>query len=186
MERASLHEAAPFFLIVPAQCEDLLPALEGMQVYRLKDMSGHPEDSPRVWEGANEGTGQGGEGLEGVLKAMGISRKARGYAYLQAAVEAVAQDPSLTIALTKRLYPDIAARYGVTAFGVERGIRYAVETAWSRSDAGTLERLLGEPIKGKPTNGEFIAGLVHLLEEEGRDCPQSAWQRGERGTGKNG
>src|SRR5699024_3705260 len=60
-------------------------------------------------------------------------------------------------------------------FGVERGIRYAVETAWSRSDAGTLERLLGEPIKGKPTNGEFIAGLVHLLEEEGRDCPQSAW-----------
>lgn len=186
MEQTSPNTAAPFFLILPAQCEDLLPALEGMRVYRLRGMSGQGEDLKRGREGGARTAAPGGAGLEGMLKALGISKRARGYAYLQAAAEAVARDPSLTIALTKRLYPDIAARYGTTPFGVERGIRYAVETAWSRSDAGTLERLLGESVKGKPTNGEFIAGLAHLLEEEGLGRGESAWARSERGTEKNG
>ena len=161
---------------MPAQCESLLATLEGVQVYRLAGMPGQEQDPAHRQERIAPAAKSAGRSLEGTLKALGISRKSQGYAYLQTAVEAVIQDPSLTVALTKRLYPHIAALHSTSAYGVERAIRYAVETAWARSDTGTWERLFGQFSHGKPTNGEFITYLVHLLEAEELGCDSNLLQ----------
>lgn len=52
---------------------------------------------------------------------------------------------------------------------VERAIRHAIEVAWGRGQAETVENIFGYTIsasKGKPTNSEFIAMIADKLRLE--------------------
>jgi len=73
------------------------------------------------------------------------------------------QNASILRSMTKELYPDIAKCYGTTPSRVERAIRHAIETAWNRGSIELQDDLFGTTIsnmKGKPTNGEFIAMIA--------------------------
>ena len=68
--------------------------------------------------------------------------------------------------ITKRLYPEIAEHFHVTATKVELAIRHTIEVMYDRDKMKNVSAVLGFPVGGskqKPTNGEFIALLADKL-----------------------
>lgn len=120
----------------------------------------------------------GGAELESRLYAalieMGIARRLNGFGYLMEGILLTLEDAYYQNNLSKRLYPAIARRYNTSATCVERSIRHAVETAWSRSRLSVLQREFGNTIdsdRGKPTNSEFIARMADKLRNGGAYRP---------------
>lgn len=158
----SSNEPQPFVLIMPQYCEELIRVIgQSAQIYRLSDPA-PPGNAPAAGKTVARMDEQG---LDALLKKLGIPRTVQGHRYIGEAVRRVAQDPSLTIALTKQLYPAIAAQYNTSAFAVERAMRYAIEMAQSRCDPHLWQQCFGG--QAKPTNGAFITRLAHFLLEEG-------------------
>ena len=72
--------------------------------------------------------------------------------------------------LTKKLYPQLAEKYGSTPGGVEAAIRNAVLAAWESGNRAFLDKLSGGySRKGRfPTNSMVIAKLADELRLQGR------------------
>lgn len=103
------------------------------------------------------------------LKMIGMQENLKGFAYLARAVALVSVDYSMLRRATANLYPRIAMENGVTDHSVERAIRHAIETTWTRGSMEILHRIFGnstDPQRGKPTNTECIAMLVEQLNEK--------------------
>jgi len=91
---------------------------------------------------------------------LGIPANIRGYHYLRDAIVFSAKDTEMLVSVTKMLYPTIAKKYNTTAPRVERAIRHAIETCWTRGKSEQIYKLFGYTVtseKGKPSNTEFIA-----------------------------
>lgn len=104
--------------------------------------------------------------VTGIILEMGIPAHIKGYQYLRTAIMMTVENNSLVNAITKILYPNIAKRYNTTPSRVERAIRHAIEVAWERGDIDKLQSVFKYSVsnlKGKPTNGEFIALLSDKL-----------------------
>ena len=100
---------------------------------------------------------------------VGVPAHIKGYQYLRDAITLVVSNKDLLGAVTKELYPTVAAMNGTTSSRVERAIRHAIELAWNRGRLETLDALFGYTIKndkGKPTNSEFIAIIADKLRLE--------------------
>ena len=76
-----------------------------------------------------------------VLRECGIPANLNGYDCIITAIEMCLQDKSLTKALTKRLYPDIAKVHQTTPTRAERNIRHSIETAFLRADTSVLKKI---------------------------------------------
>ncbi|MGI5849116.1 MAG: sporulation transcription factor Spo0A [Christensenellales bacterium] len=103
------------------------------------------------------------------IKQVGITANIKGYYYLRDAILMVHENFDLMSRLTTGLYVSVAEKYHSTPQRVERAMRHAIETAWSRGNIKVLEDFFGYTIldtKGKPTNGEFIAMLADKLNTE--------------------
>lgn len=101
-----------------------------------------------------------------LIHQMGVPAHIKGYQYLRNAIILVIEDVSLLGAITKELYPAIAAKYNTTPSRVERAIRHAIELAWERGNVDMMTRFFGYTIsieRGKPTNSEFIAMVSDRL-----------------------
>ena len=101
-----------------------------------------------------------------LIHQMGVPAHIEGYQYLRNAIILVIEDVSLLGAITKELYPAIAAKYNTTPSRVERAIRHAIELAWERGNVDMMTRFFGYTIsieRGKPTNSEFIAMVSDRL-----------------------
>ena len=105
----------------------------------------------------------------GLLDSLGIPVHC-GRDYLVHAVFTVCEDRRFLGSLTGRLYPAVAARFGVSAQAVERAMRRVIEAAWNRGSIDTQYELFKDTIdaaKGKPTCGGMIAQLSEILRMEG-------------------
>ena len=104
-----------------------------------------------------------------VIHEVGVPAHIKGYQYLREAIMMVVNNIDIINQITKQLYPDIANKYRTTPSRVERAIRHAIEVAWGRGQAETVENIFGYTIsaaKGKPTNSEFIAMIADKLRLE--------------------
>ena len=104
-----------------------------------------------------------------IIKTLGIPAHIKGYQYIRTAIEMCLEDIQMLDAITKQLYPEIAKQYKTTSSRVERAIRHAIETAWSRGNMKTIEEIFGYTVnfkKGKPTNSEFLALVVDKIRLE--------------------
>ena len=104
-----------------------------------------------------------------VIHEVGVPAHIKGYQYLREAIMMVVNNIDIFNQITKQLYPDIANKYNTTPSRVERAIRHAIEVAWGRGQAETVENIFGYTIsaaKGKPTNSEFIAMIADKLRLE--------------------
>ncbi len=104
-----------------------------------------------------------------VIHEVGVPAHIKGYQYLREAIMMVVNNIDIINQITKQLYPDIATKYHTTPSRVERAIRHAIEVAWGRGQAETVENIFGYTIsaaKGKPTNSEFIAMIADKLRLE--------------------
>ncbi len=95
-----------------------------------------------------------------MLLRLGIPAHINGYRYLRTAVIDTVNDERLLDSMTKRLYPDVAKKYGTTSSRVERGIRHAIESAWIRAEIDEVTKFFNCNYYNRelhPTNSEFIA-----------------------------
>lgn len=104
-----------------------------------------------------------------LLIQLGIPSRLCGFHYLKEAVLTASADYKVMRKVTTRLYPEIAAQYQTTASRVERGMRHAIEVAWERGDYDLQQIIFASSCsieKGKPTNSEFICGLIEYLKHK--------------------
>lgn len=98
---------------------------------------------------------------------LGVPAHVLGHDYLVRAIEYVMADKTMLHSITKELYPKVAKDFGTTASRTERAIRHAIECCWDRGDFEVLGKYFGNtirPLKGKPTNTEFIARIANYLK----------------------
>ncbi|NPV91301.1 MAG: sporulation transcription factor Spo0A [Firmicutes bacterium] len=101
-----------------------------------------------------------------IIHQLGVPAHIKGYQYMRDAILLVVGDFNLLGAVTKELYPMIAAKNTTTSSRVERAIRHAIELAWDRGNVELMNKVFGYTInveKGKPTNSEFIALIADKL-----------------------
>ena len=111
-------------------------------------------------------------GVSRLLRDLGFSSKLDGYTYLLEAIPLFAADPAQSF--TKELYPAVGQRHGRSAMLVERNIRNAIATTWSRRDDAVWKQYFPADSSGcviRPTNGAFIARLAEALQ---REIPETA------------
>ena len=104
-----------------------------------------------------------------ILLELGTPDHLVGHPYVVEAVLMAVENRYYINNITFGLYPQIAAKFDTTASRVERGIRHLIEVTWSRTDVDILYRFFGNtvtPSRGKPTNGEFIARLVSIVQQQ--------------------
>lgn len=104
------------------------------------------------------------QAVSNMLLALGISTRHDGFRYLQTAVLLYARDSMQSV--TKSLYPAVAKAHNSNPQSVERGIRTAIGSAWSRRDESAWRRYLPIGRGGivpRPTNTEFISHLAERI-----------------------
>lgn len=102
-----------------------------------------------------------------LIHEVGIPSHVMGYRYLKDAILITLQNHEAINAITKVLYPEIAAKNNTTPSRVERAIRHAIEIAFTRGNSDFITSLFGysiNPNTGKPTNSEFIAVISDYLQ----------------------
>ena len=103
--------------------------------------------------------------VSSLLLRIGIPAHLKGHPYIKEAVVLVYKDRDYIEAITKRLYPEIAKKFGTTPSRVERAVRHAFEVAVDNGDPENfMEIFTMSPFRGKPTNSEAIAGMVEYLK----------------------
>lgn len=101
--------------------------------------------------------------LEHELQMLGIKRSMVGYGFLMEAVMMYIKSPDGDIHITNEIYPEIAKMKDTTSMAVERSIRSAIESAFTRADITRLYRYYPYPYddeRGRPTNTQFIANIA--------------------------
>ena len=104
-----------------------------------------------------------------ILLEMGTPDHLVGHPYVVEAVLMAVENRYYINNITFGLYPQIAAKFDTTASRVERGIRHLIEVTWTRGDMDILCGFFGNtvsPDRGKPTNGEFIARLANIVQQQ--------------------
>ncbi len=98
-----------------------------------------------------------------LMRDVGIPPHMAGYQYMREAIIQTINNSKVFSSITRVLYPAVAQKFNTTPQKVERAIRNAIESAWSRGNPDTIDSLFGYTInysKGKPTNSEFIAMMA--------------------------
>ena len=101
-----------------------------------------------------------------LLHELGVPSHIKGYTFIREGINLIYNDPNLSSAITKELYPIIAKKFDTTASRVERAIRHAIEVSWNRANWELMEEIFGYSVdidKAKATNSEFIVTLADKL-----------------------
>ena len=115
-----------------------------------------------------------------MIHEIGVPAHIKGYQYLREAIILAVKDMDVINAITKVLYPDVAAIYKkenlrIDAKHVERSIRSAIEYAWDRRDEVLWRMYFAaeENSLRRPSNGTFITRLAETMsrEKEGERIP---------------
>lgn len=102
--------------------------------------------------------------VSNLLLALGFATRLNGYALVREAILIKARNPDY--AITKELYPAVAAACRCRKDHVERSIRSAINNAWKRRDDQVWQRYFHPEADGtipRPTNGAFITRLADSL-----------------------
>lgn len=91
---------------------------------------------------------------------LGITMRYKGYSQTIFAVEMALADPESLTLVSKRLYPEVGKRFGVSWQVVERNIRTVVEVIWELNRDG-LGHIAGCELRRKPTASDFISIIVN-------------------------
>ncbi len=105
--------------------------------------------------------------VSSVLSYTGILPNLKGYKYLKDAIIAGYNDRSILDRITKTLYPYVAEKNDASPQRVERAMRHAIVTAWSKCGGNNfysrmeIDNAYGDK---KPTNSEYICAVIEYLD----------------------
>ena len=108
-----------------------------------------------------------------ILLNLGAPDHLMGHPYVVEAVVMSVEDRYYINNITFGLYPQLAAKFDTTASRVERAIRHLIEVTWTRGDMDVLYSYFGNIVsadRGKPTNGEFIARLTNIVQQQRKEA----------------
>ena len=152
MEREAAEAGAAYFLIKPFDMQALASRIRKAVA---------PKDSFRLsFDSELE------MAVTDIIHDIGVPAHIKGYYYIRESIMLAVTDMEILNCVTKKLYPEVARRYGTTPSRVERAIRHSIEVAWDRGDIDTLNKYFGYTVnnnRGKPTNSEFIAMIADNL-----------------------
>lgn len=103
------------------------------------------------------------ENLMCELEQMGMKRQMVGFRFLVEAIMLYIKSPEEQIHITNDIYPEVAKMMHVTTMSVERSIRCAIESAFTRANIIRLQRYYPFPYDdehGRPTNTQFISNMA--------------------------
>lgn len=103
---------------------------------------------------------------EQLLRSLGATGNLKGFAYALYMIEQVRNDPQAGTLITKRLYPETANHFNVTAETVERNLRTVIRACWNQPDREMLEKVAGTHLHRKPTNSEFVDMTAAYLRRQ--------------------
>ena len=103
---------------------------------------------------------------EQLLRCLGATGKLKGFSYAIYMIETVKKEPDTTTLITKRLYPEAAKHFGVSAGSIERNLRTLIRTCWNRPDRNFMEEVAGASLYQQPTNGEFLDMTAAYLRRQ--------------------
>lgn len=107
--------------------------------------------------------------IEEALICCGVDPCLRGRGYLMAALCAAWDEPELLEGATKRLYPELAERFGTSSVNFERCIRSAIAGAWRDGDAQRRMEFFGGDktayLEKKPGNIRFMKLVLERLRK---------------------
>lgn len=104
--------------------------------------------------------------VESELERIGFRRRQVGFSYIAEAILIIMKDKDERLRLTSDIYPMIAEANNTTSEGVERGIRGAIETAFTGARIKELHKAYPFPYKeskGRPSNMEFLKNMAMRL-----------------------
>lgn len=97
--------------------------------------------------------------LPELLSSLGITANYQGYFLIIDAVTLTVEEPYRLSAVTKELYPMVAAQSGSTETRVEHSLRRMAGLAW-RYNPQLLQTIAGYPLSVRPSASRFIAILT--------------------------
>lgn len=103
------------------------------------------------------------------LHIVGMTANNNGYRYVRDAIVMVYMDRSYIKSMSKRLYPEIAGKYGASATSVSKAIDNAIKSTWTRGSSEVLTEMFANTVsyrRTKPSNAEFIAMIADYLAIE--------------------
>lgn len=103
--------------------------------------------------------------INSLLNELGVPFSCIGREYIERAVEVIRTQGR--VVFWKDLYPRMAEEYITTPAAIDRAIKHAIERACDNLGSGFIREVFGNtiPLKsGKPTNSDFIYGMVKYLE----------------------
>ena len=106
-----------------------------------------------------------------LIRRLGIHSNLSGYHFLARAVELVADDNSLLMGMTRRLFLEISDDFHMSPGSVDRNLRTVVHMIWDRGYIHNLEALAGYTIDYKPSSGEVIDILAAYYNHYLRKVP---------------
>jgi len=157
MTRKAVNYGAHYYIVKPFDLSTL--------AQRIIETAGEQDGKALRAPSAEEAEREVGK----IIHRLRIPANFKGHVYLREAIMLAVGDTTLITEVTKKLYPRIAEKYTTTCERVERAMRFAIETAWSRGDIEFLHDLFGYSVderKGKPTNASFIAKVADQVRLE--------------------
>lgn len=122
------------------------------------DLSRADKDDKSVMEGI----------IREVLEKSGFSTGLTGFSYLMEAVLLCYENPDLIICKTKVLYPYLAEINNVRAQNIERNMRTAIKSAWTKCGGNNFYLRIGCKYVSdnkQPTCSEIINLLTRYLQD---------------------
>lgn len=102
--------------------------------------------------------------LHDLVRSMGLSGTYAGYRYLVYSLELIREDPEKVEMVTKKIYPDVAKRFGVRASRVDGALRTAIQVCWERGDWELTGRRTER--ERPPSVSAFLRRLARLDREK--------------------
>lgn len=102
------------------------------------------------------------------LLSAGLPANQQGFQFLKDAIYNTLKTPSLIHQLTKKLYPDVGKKFGVSSAIVERSMRHTIEAGFKTGGVYNINYMLNAQYFGehdKPCNGCFIALAVEIVKK---------------------
>lgn len=170
MMKTVIELGVDYYIMKPFDLDKLITRIK-----QLMDESKDEEEKIRY--ASNNNNNLDGEKMDytalitSILHEMGVPAHIKGYHYIRHAVELVVDDIDLLGAVTKKLYPEVAAEFGSTSSRVERSIRHAIEVVWDRGNEKALLKYFASNMQkenSKPTNSQFIARIADKIRIDNR------------------
>ncbi len=105
--------------------------------------------------------------VDDMLYKLGIPGNLKGYSYLKNAILMCYKDKKAMDGLTKIVYPEIAKHFGTDCGCVERAIRHAITSSWTKGYSKKFNEIIGYRSleNKKPTNGAFINAAINSITD---------------------